>query len=633
MEQVLEEKIARLPGEPGIYLMKDKAGRVFYVGKAVNLRERVRSYFARGDPRFFVPLLDQLLADIETVVVKNEKEALLLENELIRRYKPRFNVRPKEGRNFIYLRLDPTQRYPRLEVTRRVQNDGARYFGPFPLASALRETLRIVNRYFKLRTCSDHDPASHMRRPCLLCQIARFPAPSVYDIPPEQYRRHVEDAIQFLEGKKADLIEALRSRMEEAARAERFEEAARLRDQLEAVEWTLEPQKIVTTEAIDQDAVGFCREDHRLSIYMLYVRRGRVIGGRPFSFGGQAFPDREVLAAFLNLYYEAGNFVPDEVLLPIEIDGREALGEILSERKGTRVRLLVPEGGGTFAGSELQRLGLVGMAQRNAEAEMRKRPGGEAVSSVLERLKQRLGLRRIPRRMECFDVSHFQGGTLVASKVAMIDGEPDKDRYRRYRITSVRVGDDFAALYEAVSRRLKSGLRQRDLPDLLVIDGGKGQLASAQAAMKDLGVADVDVVALAKERALGEGETPYEGRAEVPERIFVPGRKEVIVLLHDSPEMLLLARLRDEAHRFAITYQRKLMLRERLRSELEDIPGIGRERRKALLRHFGSLQRLREASIDELAQVEGIGPVMARKIHAFLREGERASEDRGQDSR
>jgi excinuclease ABC subunit C len=258
------------------------------------------------------------------------------------------------------------------------------------------------------------------------------------------------------------------------------------------------------------------------------------------------------------------------------------------------------------------------MSQRNAEAAARKQAGGEAMSAVLERLKVRLDLRRIPHRMECFDVSHFQGGTLVASKVAMIDGEHDKNRYRRYRITSVRVGDDFAALYEVVSRRLKHGLREQDLPDLLVIDGGKGQLASAQAAMRDRGVADVDLIALAKERTLGEGGGPYESRAEVPERIFVPGRKEAVVLSHDSPEMLLLARLRDEAHRFAITYQRKLMLRERLRSELEDIPGIGQERRKALLRHFGSLQRLRGANIDELAQVEGIGPVTARRIYCHL---------------
>jgi len=616
---MLEEKIAALPSAPGVYLMKDKAGRVFYVGKAINLRERVRSYFAGGDLRFFVPLLNHLLADIETVLVKNEKEALLLENELIRRYKPRFNIRPKEGRNFIYLRLDPTQRYPRLEVTRRTENDGARYFGPFPLASALRETLRIVNRHFKLRACSDHDPASHRRRPCLLCQIARFPAPSVYDIAPEEYRRHVNDAILFLEGKTTDLLQNLRSRMEEAARAERFEEAARLRDQLAAIERTLEPQKIITTEAIDQDAIGFHREDNRFLIYLLYARHGRVIGGQAFPFGGQAFPDRELLASFLNLYYQAGRFVPDEILLPLEIEGMNELGEILSERKSAKVRALVPKHG--------EKLELVRMSQRNAKPELRRSPGEETMQTVLNRLRDRLGLSRIPRRMECFDVSHFQGGILVASKVAMTDGQPDKDRYRRYKITSIHVGNDFAALYEAVSRRLKGGLQENDLPDLLVIDGGKGQLASAQAAMKDLGIADMDIIALANIRTRGEGGPPYEPRAQIPERLFIPGRKEPVILPRNSQEMLLLAHLRDEAHRFAITYQRKLLRRERLRSELENIRGIGEKRRKALLRHFGSLEQVRAAPADELAQVEGIGPATAQRIYAFLHGREEESDD------
>jgi len=611
METVLEQKIAQLPPRPGVYLMKDESGRVFYVGKAINLRERLHSYFSGGDSRFFVPLLGELLADLETVLVGNEKEALLLENELIRRYKPRFNVRPKEGKNFIYLRLDAAQRYPRLEVTRQVQNDGARYFGPYPLAHALRQTLGVINRYFKLRTCSDHDPATHRRRPCLLCQIARFPAPSVYDIPPDEYRHHVADAILFLEGKKTDLIDSLRARMAEAVQAQRFEQAARLRDRLEAIERTLEPQKIVAAEAIDQDAAGFHRRDKHFLIFLFYVRAGRVIGGRAFSFSGQAFPERELFASFLNLYYEAGNFVPDEILLPIRIEGMKELAELLSERKGSKVRVLVPRRGG--------KLELVRMSTRNAEEALERQPGDADKGTILERLKDRLGLRRIPHRMECFDASHFRGETLVAAKVAMTEGQPDKDRYRRYKITSVRVGDDFAALYETVSRRLKRGLAENDLPDLLVIDGGKGQLASAQAAMKDLGITCVDVIALAKVRELEEGEEPYERRRRVPERIFLPSRREPVVLPQDSPEMLLLARLRDEAHRFAITYQRKLFRRERTRSELEDIPGIGTERRKALLRHFGSLKRLGEASIEELAEVQGIGPATARRIHEHLR--------------
>jgi excinuclease ABC subunit C len=609
MNQALQYKIARLPAEPGVYLMKDRAGRVIYVGKAVNLRARVRSYFTRSDPRAFVPLLDSVLGEIETVIVRNEKEALLLENELVRRHRPRFNIKLQNGKNFVYLRLDPRETYPRLEVTRRVQEDGARYFGPYPLARALRETLRVVNRNFRLRTCSDHDPVSHKGRPCLLCQIARFPAPSVYDIPPEEYRRHVRDAILFLEGKRSELIAALRARMEEAAAALRFEEAGRLRDQLDAIARTLEPQKIVSTEPADRDALGLARIGDRLAIYLLRVRKGLVVGGQAFTFRGQAFPEIEALASFLNLYYTRVDSIPAQILLPVDIDGRQALAELLAERRNGPVELRVAK-----RGAELE---LVQISAANAQSTLGQRPGEDA-GDVLERLKQRLGLQRPPRRMECADVSHFHGGALVGSLVAMTDGQLDKDRYRRYRITTVAVGDDYAALYEVVLRRFKRGVAEGDLPDLLVVDGGKGQLASAQAAMKDLDVTGLDVIALAKRREIPVGETPARSRRMTPERIFVPGRKDPVVLRQDAPELLLLLRLRDEAHRFAITYQRKVLRKERLRSALEEIPGVGPRLRQALLRHLGSVERVRAAGIAELSAVAGVGPVLAQRIHAAL---------------
>lgn len=430
MDQALDEKLTQLPEEPGVYVMKDKAGRVIYVGKAANLRDRVRAYFGERDPRAFVPLLKERLGDIDTIVVRNEKEALLLENELIRRYKPRFNVRPREGRNFVYLRLDLEKTYPRLEVTRNVADDGARYFGPYPLARALRDTLRVVNRHFRLRTCSDHDAAAHRERPCLLCQIARFPAPSVYDIPPEEYRRHVEDAVLFLEGKRTELLDVLRARMEEAAEAERFEEAAWYRDQLAAIERTLQPQKIVGRGTNDRDVFGVRREGDRLVVYALYVRAGRVTGGEAFPFRRQAFPDRELLGSFLNVYYQdPGRAIPDEVVIPLEIDGMDALAELLTEKRGRAVRVIVPRNG--------EPLELLRLAEQNAERLLRERaptPGAD----VLEGLRARLGLTRVPRRIECFDVSHFVGDTLVAAKVAMTDGQLDKDRYRRYRVRTAR---------------------------------------------------------------------------------------------------------------------------------------------------------------------------------------------------
>ena len=608
--EALEEKLERLPAAPGVYLMKDSRGEVIYVGKAVNLRSRVRSYFGRSsDTRAFIPFLESWLADLDTVVVTNEKEALLLENELIKRYQPRFNVLLKDDKNFICLRLDPAAEWPRLEVVRRFKRDGAMYFGPYASASSIRETLRIINRYFQLRTCSDH-VLHHRRRPCLLHQIGRCPAPCVYDVSRTEYAESVREVALFLEGKGGELIDALRTRMKGAAQELRFEQAARLRDQLYAIERSLERQKIATTETIDQDVFGSHREADRLVVYVLYVRQGRLNGGQSFPFTGQEFPDEELLGSFVNLYYGEDNVLPDEVLLPLRPEGGlEPLAELLTEKRGRRVRVLVPQRG--------EKLRLVEMSAANArQALLDQRRSRDELEAVLERLRERLHLSRVPRRMECFDISHFQGATIVASQVAMTEGELDRSRYRRFRIKSVHAQDDFASMYEVVSRRLRRGREATDLPDLLVIDGGKGQLASARAAMKDLGVS-IDVVGLAKSREIDSDDRAAVS-ARSPERVFIPEKKDPIVLPQNSPELFLLMRIRDEAHRFAITYQQKLMRRRNFRSVLEDIPGVGEGRKKALLRAFGSLKRIREASIEELAAEAGLGTTLAERIHAHL---------------
>ncbi|AEI66069.1 excinuclease ABC subunit UvrC [Corallococcus macrosporus] len=609
MDAKLLEKLDALPTGPGVYLMKDRRGQVIYVGKAINLRSRVRSYFNRtGDTRVFVSLLDQLLGDLETVLVSNEKEALLLENELIKKHRPRFNVLLKDDKQFISLRLDRTQAYPRLEVVRKYERDGARYFGPYSSAGAIRETLRVVNRFFRLRTCTDHVLANR-KRPCLLHQIGRCPAPCVYPVPQEDYRRSVDEVVMFLEGKAGELVEGLRLRMKRAAQELKFEEAARIRDQLNAIERSLERQKVATTDFKDQDVFAFHREGDRILFYVLWVRQGRLNGGQAFPFGSQEFPDEELLASFVNLYYDQGSFVPEEVLLPLELeDGTGGLEALLGERKGERVRVLVPKRG--------EKLDLVKMAAKNAEqAFVERRRTKDETDTVLSRLQQRLGLRNFPRRMECFDISHFQGSAIVASQVAVTDGDADKSRYRKYKIKTLEKQDDFASMYEVISRRLKRGLEDHDLPDLLVIDGGKGQLASAHAAMKDVGVDSVDVVGLAKSRDLEVFDRDAES-ARSPERVFVVGRKDPIVLAQNSAEMFMLTRMRDEAHRFAITFQKQVLRKSRVRSALEDIPGVGETRRKQLLRHFGSLKRVGEASIEELAEV--VGPAMAERVHAGL---------------
>jgi excinuclease ABC subunit C len=605
-----------LPAEPGVYLMRDHTGQVIYVGKATNLRRRVRSYFAAArDDRAFMPFLERDVTTIEAVVVRNEKEALVLENDLIKRHQPRFNVRLREGGQFVYLRLDSRQAYPGLQVVRGVADDGARYFGPYPAARALRETLRVVNRHFGLRTCTDHDPRSH-DRPCLLCQLSKFPEPSVRDIPPVVYQRRVADAVRFLEGRQPALVRSLRREMDRAARELRFEDAARLRDRLAAIERTLQPELITgRATATDQDAAGCWREGDKLAIYLLHVRRGRIIGGRAFRFTLAGLPAQEMIASFLALYYTTDQLIPDEVLLPFPVDDADALAQVLSERKGAPVRLIAPERG--------RRAQLVALSNQNALQTVRGEP---TAPGFLLSLQHDLGLTRTPRWMECFDVSHLGGEGIVASKVAMVNGELSKDRYRRYRIKTVDVGDDYAAMHEVVLRRLRRGVESESLPDLIVLDGGRAQLAAAQAAAAECGVSEVDFAALAKERLVGP-KGPEAQRRRVPERVFVPGRAEPITLTPDRPELLPLVRLRDEAHRFAVTYQRQLRQRQRLRSGLDGITGIGQQRRRALLRRFGSPAGVAAASTGELATTEGIGPAMAARVYAALHGGPGEDDD------
>jgi excinuclease ABC subunit C len=611
----LQEKLDRLPAEPGVYVMRDRQGTVVYVGKAVNLRSRVRSYFsaAGGDGRGFVPLLEGLLGDIEVITTSREKEALLLENELIKRHRPRFNVMLRDDKDYISLRLDLRHPHPHLQVWRRPEPDGARYFGPYASAAAVRQTLRVINRHFQLRTCSDAELVRRTR-PCLQFQIGRCPAPCVREVP--EYGQNVEDTILFLEGRHGDLVKHLKGRMHAASERLAYEEAARLRDQLLAVERTLERQHVVQHEdRVDRDVIGCYREGPALVVQILDVRQGRLAGGRTFSFEKQEFPTPELLASLvMQIYEQAGTVVPEEVLLPVAVEGMAALSAWLSERRGRRVSVLVPQRG------EKKRLAeLASENARTAFAVARERRADD--EALLVRLKAALGLSRLPRRIEGYDISQIQGSAPVASRVAMLDGQPDKARYRRYKIRSVVGQDDYAMMREVLTRRLLRGLEEGDLPDLLVIDGGKGQLGVARAVLTDTAIDEVDVVALAKSR-LGEGPA---GKADPGamgerslERVFLPGRKDPVVLPQDSAELLLLTRLRDEAHRFAVTFHRKVRTRRTLGSRLETIPGVGPGRRKALLAHFGSLKRLKAASVEEIARVPGFSKTLAAKVHGGL---------------
>lgn len=614
------EFLGRIPTDPGVYLMKDKKGRVIYVGKAKDLRARVRAYFQPkgSDERAFVSMghLGRLLGDIETIIVTNEKEALLLENNLIKEHQPRFNVKLVDDKNYLVLRVDPKGKYPRVEVGRRIKDDDALYFGPYHSATSCRQTLRLINRHFQLRTCTDH-VLEHRGRPCLLYQIKRCPAPCVLPIDPQVYGEQVKDAVQFLSGKTDELAGRLRGRMKEHAATQEYERAAQLRDQLAAVEKTLTGQTIVATEFIDQDVIGFARQDDVVEVAVLFVRQGKVLGRRAFQLKDQEVPDGEVVRNFLRSYYELGTFVPDEVLLPVEpigVDELETLATWLRELRGRKVEVLCPQRG--------PRVKLLELAQKNAEASRVSRKGrGDDSLAALEKLKARLELKRLPRRIECFDVAHIQGSATVASMVVFVDGEPAPSQYRTFKVKTAE-NDDFASMYEVLSRRFRRLQAARDgtgdvswaEPDLLVIDGGKGQLGTAVAALRDCGLDGLtdehafDVIGLAKEREDGSG-------TDQPDRVFLRNVKDPIKLKPSSTELYLLARVRDEAHRVANGFHRKLRKKRTLRSALEEVPGVGAKRQKELLKHFGSLKRVREASLDELAAAPG----MTKKAAALVR--------------
>ncbi|MCK6551613.1 excinuclease ABC subunit UvrC [Myxococcota bacterium] len=611
------KRAGELPETPGVYLMKDADGKVVYVGKAKNLKSRVRSYFQEGtsDYRAFVGMLSGILADLETVVTRSEKEALLLERELIRKHEPRFNVIWRDDKQFLCLRIDTSHEYPWVQVVRQMGKDGARYFGPFHSATSARKTLRVVNRHFRLRTCRD-SVLYNRTRPCLEYQIGRCPAPCVFEIDRAKYREGVDDVLMFLEGKGEELVSRLEERMWGAAERMDYEVAAHYRDQIAAVNRTLEKQQIASASLLDQDVFGLHREGRELCVSVLEVRRGRVENVTSHFFEEAHFDEGRMLESFLLQRYadelDGTEALPGEILVPIELEGADALSELLSEKRGAKVVVKVPQRG--------DRAGLLEMAKDNAAHGFAEK---QRTSGVLERtlqgLKDKLRLRNFPTRIECYDISNMQGGQIVGSGVSFVGALPHKAGYRRYKVKTTKGQDDFASMYEVLSRRVKRGLEQGDLPDLLVIDGGKGQLNVARAVLKDFGVETVDLISLAKSRVTGQDDDDAPERS--PERVFMPGAKEPVVLRQDSPELLLLARIRDEAHRFAITFHKQLRQKARMKSSLEDIPGIGAIRKRALLRELGSLKRIREASVEELARVGGVGRAAAERVHAFFHGG------------
>ena len=599
MTDIVAEKLKLLPDSPGVYIMKDDHGKIIYVGKAIVLKNRVRQYFQSS--RNHTPKVRAMvshIADFETIMTANEVESLILEANLIKKHRPRYNIRLKDDKSYPYVKVTVQEEFPRVFITRRVLRDGARYFGPYTNVTALRDSLKLLRRLFPLRTCR-----TMPQRPCLEYHIKRCLAPCVGKVGEEDYRAMIRAALLFLEGRTDDVERELEQRMHAAAEAYHFETAARLRDQLSAVRTAAERQNIVTG-AGDQDAIGMARSAAGVCVQIFFIRSGKMIGREHFLLrGSEEETNADILRAFLEQYYNQATFVPREVLLPQDIDdaARATIESWLAARKGGgKVALLSPQRG--------TKHDIVQMATGNAEKflsdeETRRSLMDEQTLGAVEELGRYLGLKHLPRRMECFDISHNQGQETVASMVVFEDGAPKKSDYRRFKIRSTEgKPDDFLSMREVTTRRYV-GLAEEKLPDLIIIDGGKGQLSSALEIIR---------------HAAGHKDVPVVGLAKQFELVFTEGNPDPVELPRRSQALYLIQRIRDEAHRFAITFHRKLRGKRNLVSVLDHIVGIGPKRRQSLRAHFGSLEKIKEASVEELAAAPGMNRTSAEAVRHFF---------------
>lgn len=593
----IKNALAVLPEKPGVYLMHDAEGKVIYVGKAVVLKNRVRSYFrnlASHSPK--VKAMVAKIAEIETIVTSSEVEALILECNLIKKYRPRYNISLKDDKTYPYLKVTMQEDFPRLFATRRQSRDGAKYYGPYADASAMHATVKLLRSMFPLRTCRTMNPD----RPCLNYHIKRCLAPCAGLVSKAEYQQMIKSVCMVLDGRTADLERELKQRMQDAAENYAFEEAARLRDQLQAVERLNESQKAVTNNGGDMDIIGFAQDMTGICLQIFFVRKGKLIGRDNFFLQDTGDTPQEVLTAFVKQYYNEATFVPKEIVLPYlpEADEQSVIEIWLTDKAQRKVELLKPQRG--------VKKELLQLANDNALKLLQERLRKGSLSlkndqQAAEELQQALGLPHSLARMDCFDISHTQGSETVASMVVFRNGSISKKDYRKYKIVSAEgKPDDFKSMQEVVYRRYKD---YEDLPDLVVIDGGKGQLSSALEVIRGLGLAELPVVGLAKRE----------------EEIFLPHRSTSILLDRDSAALHLIQRIRDEAHRFAITFHRKLRGKRNLVSVLDHVEGIGPKRRQELWKAFKTLDAMKAASIEELAAVESMNMAAAQTLYDFFR--------------
>ncbi|MCL5039887.1 MAG: excinuclease ABC subunit UvrC [Firmicutes bacterium] len=691
----LEEKAKNLPELPGVYLFQDETGAILYVGKAVSLRNRVRSYFQETGLAARTRSMVSLARDLDFITTASAVEALILESNLIKKHRPRFNIRLRDDKHYPYLKVTISDEWPRVLISRSMRRDGARYFGPYTRSGAVRETLRLIRRLFPYRTCTDQTLRT-IPRPCLNYHIKRCLGPCHGHVTPEEYRAMIEELCLFLEGRRSQVVKKIKEKMEEAAENLEFERAAEYRDKLKAIEEVTEKQKIISAAMGDQDVIGLARGGMAAMIHIFYVREGKVVGRDQFPLQGAVdLPEGEVLGAFLKQFYQEASFIPTEILLPAEVEEAEEIQTWLSGKVGRVVRLKVPRRG--------NRAELVEMAVKNAQLALEQERSPlereqELAEQAMSALHEELGLPSLPHRIEGYDISNIQGQQAVGSMVVFVDGQSEKQAYRKFKIKNVQGADDFAMMAEVITRRFRRGLLERaegqrggdgiarsgsveqgtekgagenpfakaahevtergepsvsakgafeadtptsDLqplslsevprpeepsvpmkgafeadtptsnlqppsfarfPDLIVIDGGKGQLNAAREALQSLGLSDLPVIGLAKRE----------------EEVFLPERSDPIILPRDSQALFLLQRLRDEAHRFAVGYHRQVRSKETIRSILDEIPGIGPKRKRTLLQHFGSVAGIKAAAAEEIATLPGMNRALAEKVKGYL---------------
>ena len=609
---ITPEEIGKLPALPGVYLFLDEKGEIFYIGKSINLNARVHSYFTGGgDGRFNVRLLMRHVTRIQTIITANEKEAFLLENTLIKKHQPRYNLRLRDDKTYVSVRINVHHEWPRAVIVRKrndTPKDGAVYLGPYSSAGSVRDTLRQLQRIFPIRSCPDH-VLCNRTRPCLLHPIGRCCAPCTKPVDKEAYAKMVEGTILFLKGRTQEVLSMLEEQMRQYAGGMEYEKAAVIRDRIQAIQSTTERQSVHHHEGPERDLIVLDEKGGFAAFVIFVYRNGLLVSSRPFIVRGHGRTGEDLMGEFLARYYELET-PARELLVDPAPEGQGVLEEWLGERREGRVEIQTPQRG--------EKVRLLEVAHENARQLLEQHLSGQkTVQEIQQEIMERLQLSAPPDPIECYDISTIQGFATVGSMVTFRGGEPDKTRYRRFRIKSFEGQDDFGSLREVLTRRLRRVADGSEpVPGLLVIDGGKGQLAVAVSVMEELGINNTPVVGMAKSRVKHRGDDII--RTE--ERFFLPGRKNPVIFKPNSPALYMLQRLRDEAHRFGITYHRELRKRRNLRSVLETIPGVGKTRASALLRHFGSLKKIKEATLEEIVAVQGIPMNLAERIFDRLKQ-------------